>query len=204
VKVADAVRRWGAPASLLAGGVWLLVWLHQREAHGTTEDNEMRLVAGLTWMDTSRVLIPVFALVFVGLASLALRRERPELLGQVGRLLTFGGLGLVIVTTALEFWPFPWGSYDLTFEEATGFAGSNASGGVQALASMVFAAGVALLGVDLARAKVIAWWIVPVLVIGALTTLFLSPVLWMPAAAWLVLGAVLLRDRPVVESPAAA
>jgi hypothetical protein len=51
--MADAVRRWGAPASLLAGVFWLLVWLHQQEAHGRTEVNEMRLVAGLTWAHTT-------------------------------------------------------------------------------------------------------------------------------------------------------
>ena len=51
--MAEAVRRWGALASLVAGVSWLLIWLHQREAHGVTELNEMRSVGGLTWMDSS-------------------------------------------------------------------------------------------------------------------------------------------------------
>jgi hypothetical protein len=198
--MATLSKRWGGPASLVAGVLWLLVWLHQQEAHGRTQDNEMNLVAGLTWMDSAKFLVPIILLVFVGLWSLYRRRVRPGPLGQVGAVVTFGGLALVIVTTALEFWPFPWGSYDVTFDEATGFAGSNASGAIQAVASLIVGLGMVILSLDLVRAKVIPIWVAPVLIIGALATVYLSPVFWMPGAAWLVLGIVLLLKRERTES----
>lgn len=189
------VGRFGALASLVAGVIWLLVWWHQRMAHGMTQLNEMNLVGGLTWMDSGKVIVFAEALVFVGLTNLYQQRERPGRLGRAGMVITFGGLGFLMVATGLEFFTFPWGSYRLTYEEATGLAGSNAAGAIQALASLVFTLGLVMFSVDLARAKVIPVWLVPVLIVGGLTTVFLSPALWMPGPAWMALGLVLLRER---------
>ena len=48
--------------------------------------------------------------------SLYSLRERPGLLGRIGFVVTVVGLGSMIVGTAAQFWPFPWGSYAVGFE----------------------------------------------------------------------------------------
>lgn len=202
--MADFLHRWGGPASLAAGALWLPIWMHQQVAHGPTQDNEMRLVAGLTWMDTSKLVVLLLLLVLVGLACLVQRRDGMGLLGRVGSVITFGGLGFLIIATAVEFWTFPWGSYDVTFEEATGLAGSNTSGAIQSLVSLIFTAGLVVLNVDLVRARVVPIWAAVALVLGGLTTVFFSPVLFVPAIAWLALGVVLLRNRESGSAPRGA
>ncbi len=190
-RLSGRAGRWGAPASAAAGILWLLVWLHQRATHGATAENEERLVLGLTWMDSAKFLVVPLILVGIGLAALHARRARPGLLGRAGFVVTMAGLALMAVGAAVQFWTFPWGSYAVGFDEPRPKGG----GIVQALGSLAFTVGLVVFNADLVRGRVMPIWAAPVLVMGALTTFFLTPAIWVPAAAWLLLARV-LWSRP--------
>jgi hypothetical protein len=193
------VIRWAWAASVVAGVVWLAVWAHQAVAHGTTQMNEKELVIGLTWMDSAKFLVVPFALLAFVVVSLRARRGQPGRAGRAGFAVTYAALALLVVGVALEFWSFPWGSYAEDFDEPVPRFG----GLLQTLASLAFAVGTVLLAIDLRRGGVLPVWVGAVLVVGAVTTIYLTPVLPAPGVAWLALGAFLWRAGRDYALPAA-
>jgi hypothetical protein len=61
----ERIVRWGGPAAVAGGVLWLLVWAHGLAAHGPTQVNRKDVVLGLTWMDSAKALVACFLLFLV-------------------------------------------------------------------------------------------------------------------------------------------
>ena len=67
----------------------------------------MNLVSGLTWMDSAKFVVAPLLAVFAGLVRLHQRRSSPGASQRWIARITFASLGLLVLATAGEFWPFP-------------------------------------------------------------------------------------------------
>jgi hypothetical protein len=149
-------------------------------------------------MDSSKLLCLPFAAVGVGLYLLG--RD-----ARIGRLVRWLWLLLLIVVAvqavavAVGNSAFPWGSYELTYEELTEsgrYPAVVANGGVvQAMGSLISTLLLVPVGITLVRSRRVPWWAVPAAAIGMLFTFFSTPPSWIPAAGWFLVSAGVGLER---------
>lgn len=195
----DGVARVSPGALVAAGGVWSLAWVHLVLAHGRTTNNEMNVVLGMTWMDSSKFLVVSFVLLGVALVGLASQRAGNDLAWKAALIVTYVGLAVATAGVILGFWTMPWGSYAVSRSSGLPAVG----GALTSLGSLLLVLGLVPAAVGLRRAGVMSWWAVLVLAVGAI-----SAVPWLhetyPQGIVFGLAMVLVGLASLRRSPALA
>ncbi len=97
-------------AAVVSGVLWLAVWVHYLAAHGTSEVDQNRTPLGLSWYDTSRVLVVSLLLVVYVVGTVRLEQGWAKRVSRYGALVGYSmaALGIVVALGVTE-----WGSTTL-------------------------------------------------------------------------------------------
>ena len=186
-------RHVASVASVLGGILWIVAWIHLLMAHGTTEVNEARIVLGLTWLDSGRLIAPSLALVGIAIADLAWGTRRDSVRSTA--IVALVGLTVATVGIVLGFWTQPWGTY-AGASRKTGVAAIG--GSVVIVGSLLTAVGIVAFAGTAARARSLPGWLAVLVAVGALTAvpwLYEAPQGVGFGVAWLVTGLYLATGR---------
>ncbi len=105
-----------ANAAMISGVLWLAVWVHYLAAHGTSNVDQNRTPLGLSWYDTSRVLVVSLLLVVYVVGTVRLDHGWVAGVSRYGALVGYSvaALGIVVAIGVTE-----WGSTTLDLTDAT-------------------------------------------------------------------------------------
>ena len=110
-----ALSRAGG-AAVISGVLWLAVWVHYLAAHGTSNVDQNRTPLGMSWYDTSRVLVVSLLLVVYVVGTVRLGHGRVARFSRYGALIGYAvaALGIVLAIGVTE-----WGSTTPDLTDAT-------------------------------------------------------------------------------------
>jgi len=189
------IKRWGGPAAIWGGVIWLLLWIHFALTHGLTEHNREGLLFGLTWFDSDKLVVIPLLLFILGLVNLrAWQRESTSRLGTAGYGIALVGFPLVIIGQALLYGPAPWGIYPPEVYWSNPFT-QHLAVPLSFFSPSVLGLGLVLFGVDILRRKPLPHGNALPLLLGIL--LFTlpwprdTPWAWLFGLGWGVLGYIL-------------
>ena len=193
-------------AAQVAGVLWILQWTHALVTHGTTQVNQKQLWLGMTWLDSTKFLIVAYLLLLPGV--IYLRRTavaRGDKFATRAGSVVVVALGVSALATAMEFRLLEWGTYSGTFD--SNVSPMSIAGPVRmVVSSLVLTGGLAMLALRGAVRGDSPYWLVPILVVGALATVFIGgPLPPVPGMAWLVFGGwLLVQTRPKARQTVAS
>ncbi len=179
---------------MFGGALWVLLWVHFLLTHGPTSSDYKETFLGLSYYDSTKLVVFALALCIVGLVSLRARRPSSDWprLGTLGYFMAIAGLVAIIVGVAADLWTVPWGDTTRTSTDLTNYAW----GGV-AIATLTAFLGLTLLGTSVVRTKVLpSWTILPLSIAGLAAIPWLHHTLHgvLIGLCWLMVGYALWRS----------
>lgn len=112
----NGAARWAGSAAAISGVLWLAVWVHYLAAHGASSVDQNRTPLGLSWYDSSRVLVVSLLLIVFVVAAI---RFDHGLVARLSRYGALGGYSIAALGILIALGVSEWGSTTLDLTYAT-------------------------------------------------------------------------------------